>query len=92
MAEQGGALSHANQVDVLQAEALANSKGKDWEVQWQVTSVSEHWGHIHKQTTEYKAKIAIVRDANTWKIEAFQLLDEKKIKFETSIRGNDSAS
>jgi hypothetical protein len=92
MAEQGGALSHATQVVVSQVEPNAKSRGREFDVTWQVTSVSEHWGHIHTQTSEYKATIAIGRDVNTWKMESFQLLSDKKIKFETSIRGNDPSS
>jgi hypothetical protein len=51
--------------------------------------VSEHWGHIHTQTNQYKALLTLQKDGAAWKLQAFQLLDEKRIQFQTSIRGYD---
>lgn len=91
MAEQGGTLAHANEVVVNEITKIGK-KSFDYEVKWQVVSVSEHWGHIHKQTTEFRARLSLIQKSGFWKLIAFQLLDEKKIKFETSIRGNDQRS
>jgi hypothetical protein len=91
MAEQGGTLAHANSVTVSEI-TKTGKKNFDFEIKWQVVSVSEHWGHIHKQTTEFQAKLSLIQKNGFWKLNAFQLLDEKKIKFETSIRGNDQRS
>lgn len=91
MAEQGGTLAHANDVVVNEITKIGK-KSFDYEVKWQVVSVSEHWGHIHKQTTEFRARLSLIQKSGFWKLIAFQLLDEKKIKFETSIRGNDQRS
>ncbi|XZE18378.1 hypothetical protein SH449x_003670 [Pirellulaceae bacterium SH449] len=88
MAEQGGTLAHAERVQVTELKQ-SGRKNADMEVSWQVTSVSEHWGHIHKQTTSFRAKLSLSQENGLWKLSAFQLLDEKKIQFETSIRGND---
>lgn len=91
MAEQGGTLAHATNVSVREA-AKTGKKPLEYEVTWQVVSVSEHWGHIHKQTTEFRGKLSLTQKNGVWKLNAFQLLDEKKIQFETSIRGNDQRS
>ncbi|MFN7293012.1 MAG: hypothetical protein ACK5T6_20695, partial [Pirellula sp.] len=91
MAEQGGTLAHANSVTISEL-TKTGKKNFDFEIKWQVVSVSEHWGHIHKQTTEFRAKLSLIQKSGFWKLNAFQLLDEKKIKFETSIRGNDQRS
>ena len=91
MAEQGGTLAHANDVVVNEITKIGK-KSFDFEVKWNVVSVSEHWGHIHKQTTEFRARLSLIQKSGFWKLIAFQLLDEKKIKFETSIRGNDQRS
>ena len=91
MAEQGGTLAHANDVVVNEITKIGK-KSFEFEVKWNVVSVSEHWGHIHKQTTEFRAKLSLIQKSGFWKLIAFQLLDEKKIKFETSIRGNDQRS
>lgn len=90
MAEQGGSLAHATDVKVVTVAASPKSKD-EFDVVWQVTSVSEHWGHIHTQTAEFKARMGLSKKSGIWRFETFQLLDEKKIKFETSIRGNDSS-
>jgi hypothetical protein len=91
MAEQGGTLAHVNEVAVNET-AKVSKKNFDYEIKWQVVSVSEHWGHIHKQTTEFRAKMSLIQKGGFWKLNAFQLIDEKKIKFETTIRGNDQRS
>lgn len=91
MAEQGGTVAHANEV-IVNDITKVGKKSFDYEVKWNVVSVSEHWGHIHKQTTEFRARFSLIQKSGFWKLIAFQLLDEKKIKFETSIRGNDQRS
>jgi hypothetical protein len=89
LAEQGGELSHATEVKVLSSKS---AKQPDvFETTWSVTGVSEHWGHIHTRTTEYRAELKISKHEGNWKLGKFQLLDEKRVRFETSIRGNDSA-
>ncbi len=90
MAEQGGALSHATLVQVQQVDPIAGKSSTGFDVRWQVTGVSEHWGHVHKRVSEYRARLNLGRHDNAWKLERFQLLDEKRLKFETSIRSHDS--
>ena len=89
MAEQGGALAHATAVDVLTAEATRDGEADSFETTWRVTGVSEHWGHVHTRISEYRAKVTLTRRDGAWKLEKFRLLDEKRIQFETSIRGYD---
>jgi hypothetical protein len=88
LAEQGGELSHATDVEVI--SSTAGKQPGVYETTWSVTGVSEHWGHIHTRTTEYRAELQISKHEGNWKLEKFQLLDEKRIRFETSIRGNDT--
>lgn len=88
LAEQGGDQAHATEVEVI--AALPDKRSNHaYEATWRLTSVSEHWGHIHTQTNEYKAILTLQKDENTWKLQAFELLDEKRIQFQTSIRGYD---
>ncbi len=89
VAEQGGDLSYMTKIEV--AESKLNPKLADtYKTTWTVTSVSEHWGHIHTRTTQYQADLKLVEQAGHWKLAKFQLQDEQRIRFETSIRGNDS--
>lgn len=86
MAEQGGTLAHASRVAVLKTIP----RGPDeYETTWRVTSVAEHWGHLHTQVTEFRGLLKLAMLTNAWKLVSFQLLDEKRVQFETSIRGND---
>lgn len=87
MAEQGGALSHATAVEVVSATPTADVADNAWETTWRVTGVTEHWGHLHTRVTENRAKLKFRRHEGAWKLEQFQILDEKRIRFETSIRG-----
>ena len=89
MAEHGGELSHAQSVQVTSVKPLATNKNQ-FEVIWQVKSTTEHWGHIHNRLSEYLARLTLVTDGEFWKIDEFQLLDEKRLAFETKIRGYDS--
>lgn len=86
LAEQGGALSHATAVEVVSSVPVS-VPANAWEVTWRVTGVSEHWGHVHTRITENRAKLKLRRHDGAWKLEQFQILDEKRIQFETSIRG-----
>ncbi len=89
MAEQGGALSHATDVQVESVRPAREGNNDVLEAVWRVTGVSEHWGHVHTRVSEYRARLTLVKHADAWKISRFQLVDEKRLKFETSIRGYD---
>ncbi len=90
MAEQGGALAHIESVQVEQLSRADGGDGRTLEVTWLATSTAEHWGHLHKRTSQYRARLSLVTVDGAWKLARFQLLDEKRLKFETSIRGYDS--
>lgn len=89
VAEQGGELSHMTALEVKECKPIAKQPNS-FETTWVVTGTSEHWGHIHTRTTEYRAELKLVEVDGLWKLDRFQLLDEKRIRFETKIRGNDS--
>jgi hypothetical protein len=88
MSEHGGELSQATNVEVKEVTPLSGSS-KRFVVKWQVSSLSEHWGHMHRRLTEYQAELGLVAQNGFWKLDHFQLLDEKRLQFETSIRGYD---
>jgi hypothetical protein len=90
LAEQGGDLSHVLAVEVLSSKPIEDQSAV-YDTTWKVTSVSEHWGHIHKRTSEYRAELNISQHEGNWKLDKFLQLDEKRLSFETSIRGNDKA-
>ena len=89
MAEQGGAVSQVTAVEVVSATPITKGTGATFESTWRVTGVTEHWGHVHRRVSEFRAQVTLGRHDGFWKLEKFQLLDEKRIQFETSIRGYD---
>jgi hypothetical protein len=89
MTEHGGELSHATRVEVANVEPSQRSAGL-YKTTWRVASTTEHWGHIHRRLTEYQADLGVVAQDGAWKLEQFQLHDEKRLQFDTSIRGYDS--
>jgi hypothetical protein len=90
MAEQGGQLSYVTDVQVLQCKPKGNQQ-QNYELKWQVTSQSEHWGHVHTRKSEYRGLIQMQESDGFWKAGKFQVLEEQRLSFETSIRGYDSA-
>jgi hypothetical protein len=89
VAEQGGEQSQAQRVEVVAVRPQGAGKNS-FEATWRVASTCEHWGHVHARLSEYRAELSLVADEGLWKIDQFQLLDEKRLQFETKIRGYDS--
>ena len=47
----------------------------------------EHWGHIHTRENEYTARIHLSTiPEDRGRIVAFEVTDEKRVRFETGIR------
>ncbi len=94
MQEQGGAVSRIREVTLLDGrkDALPGGNGYDerafqYECRWNVNGTVEHWGHIHARTNQYAAVFTVQPRDNAWKITRMDLLDEKRVKFETTLRG-----
>jgi hypothetical protein len=98
MQEQGGAVSRVREVTLVEGrkqpltddEAAAedrDERGFQYRCRWNVNGTVEHWGHIHSRTNQYEAIFAVQPRDNAWKITGVKLLDEKRVNFETSLRG-----
>jgi hypothetical protein len=94
MQEQGGAVSRIRQVTIVDGKLeplrevdAADSRCFAYHSRWTVNGTVEHWGHIHSRTNEYHAVFTIVPRNEVWKITDVELLDEKRLKFETNLRG-----
>ncbi len=64
--EQGGALARAGRVTLLECLSLESAGQSNEErfaerltCRWLVPGTVEHWGHIHRRTTEYLADITL---------------------------------
>ncbi len=88
VAEQGGAISHVENVEILSATPPKSASTPTTEATWQVTGTVEHWGHVHTRVNEYQATIALRREQGLWKLESLQPSSEQRVKFQTRIRGS----
>jgi hypothetical protein len=98
MQEQGGAIARVRAVELLDQQVLASRWYPDGQPQlqlqcrWRVTGTVEHWGHIHTRENEYQAALTVSARADTWKINAYKVLDEQRIRFETGLRTSKRSS
>lgn len=88
VAEQGGAISRVTGVDIEDVVSVRQPPST-FDVTWRVTGTIEHWGHIHTRLNEYSASLAIVRDGAIWKLANLEVSGEKRVNFQTKIRGYD---
>ncbi len=94
MQEQGGAVSRVREVKMVSGQkeparfaATSDPRGFDYRCRWTVAGTVEHWGHLHARTNEYEARFTIEPRAGAWKITSMEVLNEKRLKFETTVRG-----
>lgn len=86
VAEQGGAQSRITRLEVLDVKPLADASKSAFEVTWKLSAETEHWGHVHLRTSQYRARIELTAIEGYWKLLKLQILDERRLAFETSIR------
>jgi hypothetical protein len=89
MQEQGGAVAHVKRVRIMRIASGKNTKDERVPVDctWRVIGTVEHWGHIHTRENEYTARILLsTTPEDRGRIVAFEVTDEKRVRFETGIR------
>ena len=92
MQEQGGAVARVQDVRLVDAEVEGSGSGArgmpqfDIKSRWRVTGTVEHWGHMHTRENQYEAILAVRAQPESWKITAYTLLDEQRIRFQTGLR------
>lgn len=96
MQEQGGAISRVTDVnwETVNPETLFDSQDqttqdeRSFAVQstWTVEGTVEHWGHIHTRTNQYQAVFYLEPIEGNWKLTGMNLLDEQRLRFQTSLR------
>lgn len=101
--EQGGSLARAGQVtlqDCYPTDALPRFPEERFAqtltCRWEVPGKIEHWGHIHRRTTGYLARLTFAPRAEAtgieqaerwrWKLIAVDLLNQDQSLLETSVR------
>ena len=94
MQEQGGAIAKVREVKIVSVGASdekANSVDFAFSIpcNWTVRGTVEHWGHIHTRENEYEALFRVEPVGGEWRITGMELRNEKRLKFETGVRGVD---
>lgn len=91
MAEQGGAVSRVTDVKVVSNKMNHGSSADAFQSRcsWRVTGTVEHWGHIHTRENEYEAVLTLNSVNGFWKFSGVEIIGEKRVRFETTLRGYD---
>jgi hypothetical protein len=79
--ERGGAQARVEAVEVLEASEI-ESRDSGFEVRstWTVGGMVTHFGHRHFRQNRYDARIGIIPDAGTWKIESIEVLEQERVR------------
>jgi hypothetical protein len=79
--ERGGAQARVEAVEVLQASDI-ESREAGFEVRsvWTVGGMVTHFGHRHFRQNRYDARIGIVPEGGTWKIQSIEVLEQERVR------------
>jgi hypothetical protein len=88
MQEQGGAIATVKEVKVTEGAVTHREKegGFSTRLTWTVEGTVEHWGHIHTRENQYAADFSIQPVENAWKITAMNVTDQKRLRYQISVR------
>ena len=88
MSEQGGARSRVDEFSPVSTRLIRSADGEfEVEHRWRMTGTVEHWGHIHTRENEYAARIVVKSVDGSWKMSRVTFTDQKRVRFQTEIRG-----
>lgn len=89
MAEQGGSKSRVLNVTPVSTRLTGKTTAAGFNVQhrWRVVGSVEHWGHIHTRENEFEATLKVRRVDGAWKLENVKFTSQKRVRFETRLRG-----
>ena len=96
MQEQGGAVARVTDVqwEAVEPETELSPENQRMhdersfavKTTWTVAGTVEHWGHIHTRTNQYQAIFYLEPVDDAWKLTGMNLLDEQRLRFQTSLR------
>ncbi|UCC73271.1 MAG: hypothetical protein JSV86_01520 [Gemmatimonadota bacterium] len=79
--DRGGAQARVEAVEVLEASEI-ESRDTGFAVRstWTVGGMVTHFGHRHFRQNRYDARIGIVPEAGTWKIQSIEVLEQERVR------------
>ena len=80
LANQGGARVKVKSTEVTSAKLVErNGNRLEIESDWTVSGSIGHWGHIHRRTNGYSARLEIREVDSAWKLTGLTILEEKRL-------------
>ncbi len=80
LANQGGAQVKVKNIEMLEARQIGeNDDGLQVEARWNVAGSVGHWGHIHRRTNTYHARLTLRDMDGTWKLTSLDVLEEERL-------------
>lgn len=91
MADQGGARSRIDQVELLDGRIDPESTAKmpagfSYRSKWNLVGSVEHWGHVHQRSIVYEGVFRVEPRERAWKITAMDITHEEPPQVKTSLR------
>jgi len=81
MEERGGAQARVESVEVLEAGEIESAEaGFSVRAVWTVGGMVTHFGHRHFRQNRYDARIGIVPESGTWKIQTVEVLEQERVR------------
>ena len=77
---QGGARAKVKELELIELETESGRNGGFVaSVTWNVAGSVGHWGHVHRRTNQYKARLGIEPVGGVWKLTGLELLEEERL-------------
>jgi len=78
---QGGARAKVQEIEMLESshEPLDEGHGFESRSTWTVAGSVGHWGHIHRRTNQYEARVVVEAIDGVWKVTDLDLLQEERL-------------
>ncbi|WP_146345484.1 hypothetical protein [Falsiphaeobacter marinintestinus] len=75
----GGGLAEVSAIDDVSVEGTRLSLGGAYEglAKWKVQAQAGHWGHDHRRTVEYRARVTLIPEGGHWKLAALTVLEAR---------------
>ena len=78
----GGAQAKVQQFDLMDLQLLEPGNDRrtvPLKARWSITGRVSHWGHIHRRSNLYEARVSLSPEDGVWKISGLEILDERRI-------------
>jgi hypothetical protein len=78
---QGGARAKVQEIEMLESSHQPLDRGHGFESRstWTVAGSVGHWGHIHRRTNQYEARVVVEAIDGVWKVTDLELLQEERL-------------